>query len=83
MVEAWIKFTNGEARWESFNNKQRWMIISGKGVVLKAREEGIGRGYELWDSLHEKGLVPEFSGLSDGLCIRRQEIFEEIVRTVQ
>lgn len=78
MTEAWVKFANGEEPWEKFGEKKRWMIFKETGAVLKTREEDVDRDYDRWDALHEHGIVPEFSSLSDELCIRRTELLTRV-----
>lgn len=76
MVEAWVKFANGEEPWERFGKNQLWMVFSEEGPQLKTRDEDQGRGYEVWDRLYELGLVGKFSDLSDELCIRRSDLIK-------
>ncbi|KAF2808119.1 alpha/beta-hydrolase [Mytilinidion resinicola] len=68
MVEAWIKFANGEAPWERFDDKKRWMVIKESGAKMMTREEDQGRGYEIWDRLHELDLIKDFADMSVELC---------------
>lgn len=80
MLEMWIKFAHGEAPWESFGEKQRWMVFKESGAKLMTKEEDVGRGYEQWDALHKHGLVAEVSDLSDELCIRRTDLLTKGAR---
>lgn len=74
MVEVWVKFANGEEPWERFDRKNRWMVFKTSGAMLTTQEEDQGRGYEIWDRLHESGLLKEFADLSEEICLRRTEL---------
>lgn len=34
----------------------------------------LGGGYEIWDKLHELGLVQDLMDISEELCLRRSEL---------
>lgn len=74
MQEAWVKFAHGEAPWQKFGDEKKWMVFKEDGAKMMSKEEDSGRGYAEWDKLHELGIVPEFSDLSDELCIRRRDL---------
>ncbi|CZR56851.1 uncharacterized protein PAC_06740 [Phialocephala subalpina] len=81
MVEAWIKFANGEAPWERFDEGKRWMIFKESGAKMMDKEEDEGRGYEVWEKLHKLGLIEDLADLSDELCLRKSEVLTRRSRT--
>lgn len=74
MSSMWLKFTNGKAPWERFDEKGRIMIFQQDGCVMKTVEEDAARGYKTWEEIEREGLLDDFHHITEELCMRWEEI---------
>lgn len=78
MAEAWIRFASGENPWERLSESGKYMVFGLEQTILTSKGDDLERGHQVWDKLHDLGLVADLVRFSEELCLRRWELTQGI-----
>ncbi|CAG9943064.1 unnamed protein product [Clonostachys rosea f. rosea IK726] len=79
MAEAWIRFASGEDPWERHSESGKYKVFGLERTILTSKNDDLERGHQIWDKLHDLGLVADLARLSEELCLRRRELTQGVL----